>query len=47
MMLLNMIIGLEFQSTPPVQGATFWVERMKADHLFQSTPPVQGATLPM
>ena len=34
-----------FQSTPPVQGATFHCKvNVRLRHVFQSTPPVQGAT---
>ena len=37
-------ITLMFQSTPPMQGATFYIQRDNVPHLFQSTPPMQGAT---
>ena len=35
----------EFQSTPPMQGATESARRFGALMGFQSTPPMQGATV--
>jgi len=38
-------IGVVFQSTPPVWGATLMICKDNLMSLFQSTPPVWGATL--
>ena len=38
------IAPLEFQSTPPVRGATYLPSLLDLPVKFQSTPPVRGAT---
>ena len=48
---LEMVPGnvgvLEFQSTPPARGATFWLGTLLMNKIFQSTPPARGATYQM
>ena len=34
----------QFQSTPPMQGATLYHRHKRLNDRFQSTPPMQGAT---
>ena len=41
---LNTVLKLAFQSTPPVRGATLNRQAMSFQKRFQSTPPVRGAT---